>query len=140
MLLVRGVLLSKGDPVNGIVPHAVKWWHEPFLGGTWPWPSIFGLLLANIIFSHACKFVCTKLIGHRSGGSLHTTLVLTLQKFVAFVVSVLFLSPDAARLRSSAMLWLGAAAIVGGSCAFSSCAAPTNVGGLTAHMPNPKTD
>ena len=127
VLLVRGVLLSQDDPVNGIVPHAVKWWREPLLGGTWPWPSIFGLLLANLIFSHACKFVCAKLIGHRNGGSLHTTLVLTLQKFCAFVVSLLFLSPDAERLRRSVPLWLGAAAIVSGSCAFSACAAPANM-------------
>lgn len=134
MLLVRGVLLSRGDSVNGIVPHAVKWWHEPLLGSMWPWPSIFALLFANLIFSHACKFVCTKLIGHRDGGSLHTTLVLTLQKFVAFVVSVLFLSPDAAQLRTSAMLWLGAAAIVVGSCIFSSCSAPVGVAALDARV------
>ena len=44
---------------------------------------------------------CTRLIAHKGGGSLHTTLVLTMQKFVAFVVSVLFLSPDSvSRLHS----------------------------------------
>jgi len=43
------------------------------------------------------------------------------RQFVAFVVSVLFLSPDAARLRTNATLWVGSAAIVGGSCAFSAC-------------------
>ena len=43
----------------------------------------------------------------------------TLQKFVAFVASVLFLSPDAARLRASVTLWLGAAAVLLGSGAFS---------------------
>ena len=51
-------------------------------------------------------------------------MVLTMQKFVAFCVSVLFLSPDAARLRTSFTLWLGAAAIVTGSAVFSSCSAP----------------
>ena len=49
------------------------------LGG-WAWPSVFVLLIANLIFGHGCKMLCTALIGHTSGGSLHTTLVLTIQK------------------------------------------------------------
>jgi hypothetical protein len=35
VLLVRGVVLSQDDPINGILPHAVKWWNEPRLGGIW---------------------------------------------------------------------------------------------------------
>lgn len=53
--------------------------------------------------------------------------MLTLQKFVAFVASVLFLSPDAARLRTSVMLWAGAAAIVGGGALFSFCGSSSAV-------------
>jgi hypothetical protein len=74
VLLIRGVLLPQG-PVGGTLHHAGRWWREPLLGGIWPWPSVFGLLLANLVFDYACKMLCSSLIGHRSGGSLHTTLV-----------------------------------------------------------------
>ena len=46
------------------------------LGGLWPWPSVFGLLLINLVAGHACKLLCARIIAHRAGGSLHTTLVL----------------------------------------------------------------
>lgn len=70
VLLARGVVLSAGDEVISIAPHARRWWADPMLGGLWPWPSVFGLLLANLAFGYCCKQICCKLISHPDGGAL----------------------------------------------------------------------
>ena len=87
---------------------------SPDVGGL-PFPTIWVLLACNVAFGYGCKQLCTRLIAHKEGGSLRTTLVLTVQKFVAFVISV---SSNPA-LRASRLLWLGAAAVLAGSFLFS---------------------
>jgi hypothetical protein len=127
VLLLRGVL---SDGRSGIGPHALKWWREPLLGGLWPWPSVFGLLLANLVFGYGCKMLCTRLIAHRGGGSLHTMLVLTLQKFVAFVVSVLR-QPPPRQVENPIKVGLDErAGVAAGSLSRSRCC-------TAAHLPDP---
>ena len=54
VLLVRGVVLSQGDPINGILPHAVKWWNEPLLGGIWSVRPCMHLDLSQCQFKGKC--------------------------------------------------------------------------------------
>ncbi|EOD35663.1 hypothetical protein EMIHUDRAFT_227451 [Emiliania huxleyi CCMP1516] len=106
------ILLLRGG--GRALEHASSW-SGPHVGGV-QWPGMWVLLAANLVFDYCCKLICTRLI--ERSGALHTTLVLTLQKFLAFVASVLLLSPDTS-LRSSPTLWAGAAAVLVGSTCFS---------------------
>jgi hypothetical protein len=92
-------------------------WGGNAVGGL-PWPTVWLLLAANLVFDYACKVVMTRLIAR--AGALHATLALTVQKFTAFGVSVLLLEPA---LRTSPRLWLGAAAVLMGTVAYTRASA-----------------
>merc|ERR1712224_597791 len=75
-------------------------------------PSMWMLLVANLIFSYLTKIAITRLIGATS--SLSASMVLTLQRFVSFVISALTLNPE-----SGLGVWIGSAAVLFGSLAYS---------------------
>jgi drug/metabolite transporter (DMT)-like permease len=102
--------------------HHVRDWTAPSVGGL-PWPRVWVLLAANLVFDYACKVVMTRLIAR--AGALHATLALTAQKFTAFGVSVLLLEPS---LRLSPRLWLGAAAVLTGTVAYTKASANAMAG------------
>jgi len=91
-----------------IVERARRWSLEADAGGL-VFPTMWLLLAVNIVFDYATKLCMSHLIARAS--SLTATLVLTVQRFVAFCISATLLSREAA----GAELWLGAATVVGGA-------------------------
>lgn len=92
-------------------------------------PRVWLLLLANLVFDYASKIVMTRLIAQ--AGALHATLALTVQKFSAFALAALILEPQ---LRLSPRLWIGAAAVLAGTVAYTKAppAAEATHGGRAA--------
>lgn len=82
------------------------------------YPRMWLLLLANLVFDYACKVLMTRLIA--TDGALHATLALTMQKFCAFLLSAMVLSPGDLGPR----LWLGALFVLAGSLAYSTVCNP----------------
>uniref|UniRef100_A0A7S4F4F6 Sugar phosphate transporter domain-containing protein n=1 Tax=Chrysotila carterae TaxID=13221 RepID=A0A7S4F4F6_CHRCT len=98
--------------------HAHRWFKSE-VGGL-SWPTIWLLLFANLVFDYLCKVTMTKLIA--TCGALHATLVLTVQKFVAFAISVVLLDSEQ---RASPKLWLGAALVLLGTIAYGFSSQPS---------------
>lgn len=98
---------------NTIFSHVTAW-NLSETGGL-VWPSMWLLLLANLVFDYLMKVVMTKLIGATS--ALTATMVLTAQRFIAFVLSALVLNPSPG--GTSPALWFGSALILLGTLAYS---------------------
>ena len=107
--LALPILLLRGETV---LHHARRWLGEEEVGGL-PFPTIWGLLLANLLFDYGCKLLMTRLIA--VAGALHATLVLTMQKFVSFLISISLLDPEQ---RASPRLIVGAACVLLGTTAY----------------------
>jgi len=93
---------------RGVTAHLLRWVTDPGLASQWL------LLGTNLVFDYCCKVVMTTLI--KRSGALTASLVLSVQKFVAFTVSVVFVNPA---LRSSLTIWAGALAVLLGTLAYS---------------------
>lgn len=91
-----------------IVHHARRWSYEPEVSGVL-WPMMWVLLAANIFFDYAMKVAISHLIDRTS--ALTATLVLTFQRFVAFIVSATMLGDH----RPDVDLWLGATFVMLGT-------------------------
>eukprot|EP00746_Dinoflagellata_sp_MGD_P061582 gnl/MRDRNA2_/MRDRNA2_260332_c0_seq1.p1 gnl/MRDRNA2_/MRDRNA2_260332_c0~~gnl/MRDRNA2_/MRDRNA2_260332_c0_seq1.p1 ORF type:complete len:176 (+),score=7.89 gnl/MRDRNA2_/MRDRNA2_260332_c0_seq1:73-528(+) len=99
---------------GGVVYSHFQQWNLPELSGN-PFPMMWLLLLGNLIFDYCCKVSMTWLIGETS--ALTATMVLTMQRFVAFIISTLILNRTPG--GTSPMLWLGSASILLGSLMYS---------------------
>jgi len=94
---------------RSIREHVVLWSSSAASLEGFQWWGPWQLLAANVVFDHAARVCVTHLIDRTS--ALTANLVLTLQRFVSFVISALFLSQGKVGLG----MWLGAVAVVLGS-------------------------
>lgn len=83
------------------------------------YPRVWFLLATNLVFDYGCKLLMTRLVSQ--AGALYGSLVLTVQKFVAFALAVVWLEPA---LRSSLRLWAGAALVLLGTLAYATASTP----------------
>jgi len=89
-------------------------WNGPATGGL-VWPSVWGLLCANLLFNLIVKILMNRLI--KETGALATALTLTAQRFISFVVFAAILNPNGNETNSG--LWIGGAATLLGTFAYS---------------------
>lgn len=116
LLLFRNLL---GLPIvlaqwRSIAHHAERWSAGPEACGL-----LWGLLVMNVLFDHITRVAVTHLIERTS--ALTANLILTIQRFVAFVISATVLSSDPLGVK----LWVGAVAILAGSALYTLASAPT---------------
>lgn len=88
--------------------HHTGRWNSSQVSGL-AWPTMWLLLLANISFDYAMKVCISSLIERTS--ALTATLVLTAQRFVAFIISAAFLTAEPLGLD----LCIGAVAVLAGT-------------------------
>lgn len=96
---------------RSIAHHAERWTSSSH--DLVPWPGLWGLLAMNVLFDHATRVAWTHLI--ESTSALTANLVLTIQRFVAFIIFAALLSPDSVRLN----VRIGSMAVLGGSAIYS---------------------
>jgi len=106
--LALPILLLRYETVSR---HADRWLGDSV--GGYEWPRIWLLLLANLIFDYACKLLMTRLIA--VAGALHATLVLTMQKFASFFISIFLLDPQQG---TSPLLVVGALCVLLGTTSY----------------------
>lgn len=80
-----------------------------------PWPGMWLLLLANLIFDYLCKCYMTRLVGATS--ALTATVVLTFQRFLSFIISMLVLNPQS---NKGVGVWIGSGCVLLGTLMYSS--------------------
>jgi len=81
------------------------------------WPGMWLLLLGNLFFDYLCKCYMTGLVSKTS--ALTATLVLTIQRFISFMISALVLNPLPTEGGKGAELWLGSGCVLIGTLAYS---------------------
>merc|ERR1712187_829234 len=79
------------------------------------WPSVWGLLCANLLFNLVVKVLMDRLI--KETGALAAALTLTAQRFMSFVLFAAILNPNSNETNSG--LWIGGAATLLGTFAYS---------------------
>lgn len=119
MLLCRSLL---GLPLSLLRADAIsrQWrrWQEPEVAGL-VWPTVWVLLLGNLVFNYFIKVLMTRLIGET--GTLTASMVLTLQRFVSFALFAVVLNPSPG--ETSTGVWLGSITVLLGSLAYSASSA-----------------
>lgn len=99
---------------GALISSHVSVWNTPDLSGML-WPAMWILLLGNLVFDYLTKVAMTTLIGETS--ALTATMVLTVQRFIAFVISALIINPTPG--GTSATLWIGSGSVLLGTFAYS---------------------
>lgn len=122
LLFFRNVLALPAFALRAgtVYHHACKWLASPEVGGV-PFPRMWLLLGANLVFDYLCKVLMTRLIA--TDGAVHATLALTLQKFCAFMISATLLTGGTLGPR----LWCGTLCVLGGSLAYTTICKPAPV-------------
>jgi UDP-xylose/UDP-N-acetylglucosamine transporter B4 len=103
---------------HSIYDHVRHWNSAGSSLGGFEWFGPWGLLATNVVFDHCARVCVSHLIDQTS--ALTANLVLTLQRFIAFVISALLLSQEDLGLD----IWLGAIAVVLGSLIYAAASKP----------------
>jgi len=104
---------------RAIVRHAVRWSTESQIAGL-PGLAFWVLQCLNVAFDFGTKFFITRLMSRTS--ALTATMVLTIQRFISFVLSATFLGAEPVGWK----LCLGTMAVLAGSICYAASPMPSH--------------